>query len=140
MDKLYSKQILIIKAVFCFLLSPLYSIFSYLLNVENAFLYVVFSLMPIACIYTVPFWVSLSYIKKHRVYKIGKYIVYDLVSVTLPSFMGILFSEIFYIFSNGKGDFDGILTVMFSLIFIIISGVFWLLYYMFSYKNTKNRP
>ena len=139
MDKLYSKQILIIKAVFCFLLSPLYSIFSYLINVDNAFIYVVLSLMPFACIYTVPFWVSLTYIKNHRVLKIGKYALWDLFSVTIPSFLGVLFSEVIYILTYGKSAFDGIVTLMLTVIFIIIALVFWLLYYMFSYKN-KNRP
>ncbi len=139
MDKLYSKQILIIKAVFCFLLSPLYSIFSYFINIENAFLFVVLSLMPIACIYTIPFWISLNYIKKHRVCKIRKYAIMDFASVTIPSFMGVLTSEVIYILSNGKSALDGIVTVMLSLIFVFIAIIFWFMYYIFSYKN-KNRP
>ena len=139
MDKLYSKQILIIKAVFCFLLSPLYSIFSYLIEVENAFLYVVLSLMPIACVYTIPFWVTLTLIKKYRVSKISKYAIIDLLSVTVPSFMGVLTSEVIYIISNGTSQLDGIVTLMLSAVFVLIALVFWLLYYVFSYKQ-KNRP
>lgn len=133
MDKLYSKQILIIKAVFCFLLSPLYSIFSYLIEVENAFLYVVLSLMPIACVYTIPFWVTLTFIKKYRVSKISKYAIIDLLSVTVPSFMGVLTSEVIYIISNGTSQLDGIVTLMLSAVFVLIALVFWLLYYVFSY-------
>ena len=139
MDKLYSKQILIIKAVFCFLLSPLYSIFSYLIEVENAFLYVVLSLMPIACVYTIPFWITLTFIKKYRVSKISKYAIIDLLSVTVPSFMGVLTSEVIYIISNGTSQLDGIVTLMLSAVFVLIALVFWLLYYVFSYKQ-KNRP
>ena len=139
MDKLYSKQILIIKAVFCFLLSPLYSIFSYLIEVENAFLYVVLSLMPIACVYTIPFWVTLTFIKKYRVSKISKYAIIDLLSVTVPSFMGVLTSEVIYIILNGTSQLDGIVTLMLSAVFVLIALVFWLLYYVFSYKQ-KNRP
>lgn len=139
MDKLYSKQILIIKAVFCFLLSPLYSIFSYLIEVENAFLYVVLSLMPIACVYTIPFWVTLTFIKKYRVSKISKYAIIDLLSVTVPSFMGVLISEVINIISNGTSQLDGIVTLMLSAVFVLIALVFWLLYYVFSYKQ-KNRP
>ena len=140
MDRLYSKQILIIKAVFCFLLSPLYSIFSSLIYTDNVFLYIVLSFMPIACIFTVPFWITLNYIKKYRVFKISKYVILDFVSVIAPSFMGVLISEVFYIVSNGRSNFDGIVTVMFSFIFIIIAVVFWLLYYLFSHKYLKNRP
>ena len=139
MDKIYSKQILIIKAVFCFLLSPLYSIFSYLINVDNVYIYVILSLMPIACIYTIPFWISLSYIKKYRVCKVRRYAYMDFVSVTLPSFAGVLTSEIVYIVSNGKSVLDGIVTLMLSMIFILIAFAFWIMYYIFSYKN-KNRP
>ncbi len=138
MDKLYSKHSLIIKAVFCFLLSPLYSVFSYLINIENGFLYIVFSILPIACIFTVPFWLSLVYIKKHRVVMKRKYIVYDTVSVIIPSFFGVLASEIVQILSNGKTAADGIVTVMLSAIFVLIASAFWLAYYIFSYK--KNRP
>lgn len=95
--------------------------------------------MPIACIYTIPFWISLSYIKKYRVYKIGKYAVIDMFSITIPSFMGVLISEVIYILSNGKGPLDGIVTAMLSIIFILIALVFWFMYYIYSYKY-KNRP
>ena len=139
MDKLYSKRILIIKAVFCFLLSPLYSIFSYLINIENVYLYVVMSLMPVACVYTVPFWLSVSFIKKHRVVKIGRYIKLDIISVLIPSFFGILMSEIIYIFTYGKSVIDGIVTLMYSIIFVLIAVLFWFAYYIFSYK-ANNRP
>lgn len=139
MDKLYSKHSLIIKAVLCFLLSPLYSIFSYLIDIENGFLYIVFSILPVACLYTIPFWMSLSFIKKHRVEKIGQYVIKDFVSVLTPSFLGVLTSEIIQILINGKTASDGIVTVMLALIFVLVSATFWFFYYIFSYKK-KNRP
>ena len=131
MDRLYSKQILIIKAVFCFLLSPLYSIFSSLIYTDNVFLYTVLSFMPIACIFTVPFWITLNYIKKYRVFKISKYVILDFVSVIAPSFMGVLISEVFYIVSNGRSNFDGIVTVMFSFIFILLKAYPYCFFFSF---------
>ena len=81
----------------------------------------------------------MNYIKKHRVCKIRKYAIMDFVSVTIPSFMGVLTSEVIYILANGKSALDGIVTAMLSLIFVFIAVVFWFMYYIFSYKN-KNRP
>ncbi len=136
MERLYSKRALIIKAVFCILLSPLYVIISSLINIENVFIYVIISAIPTACLYTIPFWLSLHYIIEYRIAgKIGKYILLDLGVCFAPAVLGILFSEVIYTVANKSTDAAGIITVIFSAIFIITTLIFWLFYFVFSRKK-----
>ncbi len=135
MDKLYSKPILVIKAVFNVLLSPLYMILSSLLTLEDGFLYVLFSCVPIGCLFTIPFWFSLNHIRAYRVNRIGKYIRYDAVSCLFPATLGVVFSEIFTVISNGQTAVDGMASIVFGSVFVIVACVFWLLYCLFSHKN-----
>ena len=132
MDKLYSKTALIYKAAFCVMLAPLYALFSMTIRIDDAFLYVIVSVLPIGCLYTLPFWPSLISIKKYRVSKIGKYILFDFLVCFLPALLGILFSEIITTLINGATLADGFATVIFFVIFSIVSLVFWLLYLVFS--------
>lgn len=138
MDKLYSKQILILKAVCCLLLAPLYALISRLLTIEDGFVYILASIVPVICIYCIPFWISLTYINKYRVSTVWKYISWDAVICLAPSIFGTLFYEIIFTVVNGRSISDGFVTLIFSTIYIIISFVFWILYFIFSYKK-KNR-
>jgi hypothetical protein len=135
MDKLYSKISLVIKAVFCFILAPLYALLSSLITVEDNFLFILLAIIPVASLYTVPFWFSLERFKRFRVKLIGKYILFDTITCLLPAVFGILVSEVLHALINGRTVADGIVTVIFATIFVLISVIFWLLYYIFSYKN-----
>lgn len=138
MDKLYSKQILILKAVCCLLLAPLYALLSRLLTIEDGFVYILVSIVPVMCVYCLPFWLSLSYIKKYRVSTIGIYVLWDAVVCLIPAFLGTLFYEIVFSIVNGRNVSDGFVTLIFTAIFCIISFIFWVLYFIFSYKK-QNR-
>ena len=135
MDKLYSKQILILKAVCCFLLAPLSALLSFLISVEDSFVYILLSVVPIGCLYTVPFWLTLTYMKKYRVSEIGKYIIYDSIVSLIPAIFGALTFEIIFTVVNGKTAANGFVTLIFGLIFLIVSLIFWLMYWIFSYKK-----
>ncbi len=139
MDKLYSKSALIIKIVFCALLSQLYLLISSLLSVEDNFLFILLVTVPIFCLYTVPFWVSLIYIKRFRVNKILKYITLDALCCLLPAFLSVVISEVIYTVAYNSTIGAGVITIIFTTVYVIISLIFWLFYYIFSYK-TKNRP
>lgn len=135
MDKLYSKQALMVKAVFCVMLAPLYTLIAQLVSVEDGFLYIFLSTVPVGCLFTIPFWFSLLYLKKYRVNRIGKYILLDFFICVLPAIFGILISEIFVSIIEGKTMADGIATAIFSTIFMLISLLFWLIYFIFSRKK-----
>ncbi len=114
------------------MLAPLYILLSYAINTEDGFLDIILSVIPIGCLYTVPFWISLGYIKKYRVEKPGKYIALDALVCLLPAIFGILFSEIIVTLVNGSTAADGFATVIFSALYLIVSLLFWLLYFVFS--------
>jgi len=139
MDKLYSIKVLVLKAVFCFLLAPLYALISLLFTVEDGFMYILLSIIPTGCLFTIPFWFSLVKIKKYRVSKIGKYIVYDSITCLIPAIFSFLFLEVVSTITNGKSSADGFVTLVFSVIFLIVVFIFWFMYWLFSYKE-NNRP
>lgn len=132
MDKLYSKQSLIYKAVFSMMLAPLYALISFVLNVEDGFLHILISIVPIGCLYTIPFWFSLVFVKKHRVQGIGKYILLDVFITLIPAIFGILLLEIITAVVNGSTIADGFATVIFTFMFLAVSAVFWIFYFVFS--------
>ena len=131
-EKVYSKSAIIIKVIFSLMLAPMYVLFSSFMNIEDGFLHIILSVVPIACLYTLPYWVSLVYIKKYPSPSIGKYILFDSVSCLIPAFFGILITEIIITVINGKTLADGITTLIFTVIFAVISLIFWLLYFIFS--------
>lgn len=135
MDKLYSKRANFIKILFCLLLAPVYYLISSVISIDDVFIYTFFSAIPVCCLYTIPFWLSVTHLKKYRVKKIGKYILYDFAFCFSPAIFGILFAEVISAIINGKTDADGIITAIFLIVFAIISVIFWLLYLLFSYKK-----
>lgn len=134
MDKLYSRSSLVIKAVYCILLSPLLTLLSQVISYESVFVYVIATILPIACLYTVPFWLSLAHIKKYRVSGIRKFVLYDSAFCIAPGILGILFTEIINSIVSGKSYSDGFLTIIVSIIFILIAVIFWIMYFSFSRK------
>ena len=132
MHNLYSKKILIFKAVFCVMLAPLYLLISSLITVEDPFLYIIVSILPIGCLYTIPFWFSLVSFKRIRIEGLKKYILLDLLSCLIPAFFGMLFADIVYTLANGISASDGILTLLFTFEFILITSIFWLGYWIFN--------
>ena len=90
MNKLYGKPFLLIKAICCLLLTPLFLLISSLVNTEDPFVYLLISTVPVMALYTVPYWVTLHCIRKYPVNKIGKYIALDALCVYLPTVAGIL--------------------------------------------------
>ena len=73
MDKLYSKTALLAKAVGCFVLTPLFFAMISAIDSGVILLYFIILAVPIGCVYTIPFWLTLSFIRKYRVDEIKKY-------------------------------------------------------------------
>ncbi len=132
MDRLYSKSALIIKAAFCVILAPLYMLLSNLLYIEDGFLFILVTVIPIGCLFTLPFWLTAFHLLKYRVKKIGRFILLDAAVCLAPALISTVFCELVYVLINGKTAADGILTIIFASIFFIISLIFWLLYFISS--------
>ncbi len=131
MNKLYSKNALIIKAASCFMLSPLYLLIESL----SIFYMLAHLVILVGCLYTIPFWLSASYLKKFRVKSIKKYILFDFLACYVPAFLGTLCTEVVYTIVTADTSFAGIYTVIFSIIFLFISLLFWFLYVILSRKK-----
>ncbi len=128
MDRIYSKKALALKAVYCFLLPPVYLLLSSLITAEEPVLYVFLTFFPVGCAYTVPFWVTLSHIKKFPVKSIKAPVLYDLAFCLAPASLGAVLSEVVSVAVNGSDMADGFAAVALATIFALISGTFFLLY------------
>jgi len=128
MDKLYSKKALFIKSIGCLLLGPIYYVLALITGNDDIFLDIVVSILPVGCLYTIPFWFTLSYIKKYRSTGVKRAILFDFLCCFIPAFGGMLICEYVSILINGKGVADGFITLVFGTIFISISLLFWLFY------------
>ncbi len=135
MDRLYSKNALIIKAATCVMLSPLCILVSSLIDIQNPFVYIMVTLVPIGCLYTIPFWMSVSYLSKYRIKSIKKYILLDILSCFVSATLGVLCTEIVYTVIYADTSVAGMLTLIFAVIFLIISAIFWLMYLILSHKK-----
>ncbi|MBQ3002445.1 MAG: hypothetical protein IJD82_01810 [Clostridia bacterium] len=133
MDKYYSKKALILKAVYCFCL-PL---FHQLVTAHNVSLLWGFgSFVLIGCMYTVPMWISLIYMHRYPTYRIGRYVLFDLLFCFTPAVLGSIVYEIASQFAYASA-LNGFYTLLLFFIFLSVSGVFWLLYML---VGRHNRP
>ena len=117
-----------IKAVCCAMLGPVYVALNAIIEIAHMFLNVAVPVLIIACLYTVPFWLTLAQIKKYRVTGIKKPIKFDALFCAIPAIAGVIFTEIATVLFSGRGAADGFITVVFAVVFLIISAAFWALY------------
>lgn len=135
MDKLYSKIALTTKTISCLLLVPLFFALASAMNDDLLLVKFVISAVVVGCVYTIPFWMSLSVIKKYRVNKIKKYIVNDFLFCYVPAVLGSLITEVVDSIIRSSIEMAGFITLVFMIILLVISAVFWLLYFLYSYKE-----
>lgn len=128
MDKLYSKPALAVKAVYCALLAPLYLIISSLISVTDNFLYILLTVVPVGCLYTVPFWMSAVYLHKYRVQSIKKYVLWDALTCFLPAVSASLLVDIIYSVTVDMSSASCIVTLIFSSVYFVVTILFWLIY------------
>lgn len=127
MDKLYSKKALLLKATYCFCLPLLHQVLT-----AGAFgasvTWLFWSFVLIGSLYTVPFWLSLQYLKRYRVSGVVRYILFDLGCCFAPAFASALLYEcVVHMFVEASSQ-NGLYTLLIFFILLSVSGVFWLLY------------
>lgn len=132
MDKLYSKIALFIKAAFCLLVAPLCLILADYSAVGDGFSFVVLTVLTVGCFYTIPFWTSVFYLKKFRVKGIRKFVLWDALVCLIPAVIGILSYDFAYTLINGTTVASGIVSLIFIVVFLLITLVFWLFYFVLS--------
>lgn len=135
MDKLYSKIALIAKTISCFLLVPVFFVMVSTVNSGLLLMNFIISAVAVGCLYTIPFWMSFGVIKKYRVNKIKKYIVNDFLFCYVPAIFGSLVAEVVDSVIRNSTEMAGLITLIFIIILLSISAVFWLMYFLCSYKK-----
>ncbi len=139
MDKLYSKRALLIKGVYCFFL-PLLHILATSGALAQSLGWLFVSSVLLGCLYTVPFWLSLSRLRKScdtRGTRVGGYIAKDAGCCLLPAVLSALLYEIGMFLFAEQTSLTGLYTLLLFFIFLLISGVFWLWYKI---VGKHNRP
>ena len=134
MDRLYSPKSLFSKAAFCFFLPWVHQLITSG-SLSSSVLWLFASTVLIGCLYTIPFWISLVAVHRQRVVKIGRYVLMDLLCCFAPAVVASLAFEIYTLFTSAS-DLAGLYTLLISAIFLLISGIFWLLY-LVTGKHTR---
>ena len=131
MDKYYTKKALALKAVFSLLLGPVYVLIS-LIVPDAGFVSVVAALIPIGCIYTVPFWLTLIYIHKYRANNVRRAFLLDCAFCFLPALLGVVSCEAVSVLVNGPSPVDGFISIVFCAVFALVTSAFGLAYFLTS--------
>lgn len=137
MDAYYTAKANIIKALECFMLPIVFQLLSGLFDFENIYVSLLASLVPIGCLYTVPFRFSLRAVRTTRVERIGKYIALDALYCLVPVVMSLILTETVTVAYLDDAAGAGIYTITVSIVCVIISAVFWLMYYIYSRQKRK---
>ena len=132
MNKLYSKIALIIKAAFCFLIAPLCLILTDFSSVVDGFSFVILTVLTVGCFYTLPFWLTARYLKKYRSNSLRPFLLWDVVVCLIPAIIGILSYDFAYTLINGSNIASGMVSLIFISVFVLITLVFWLFYFVLS--------
>jgi hypothetical protein len=72
------------------------------------------------------------FIKKYKVGNIKQYVLLDLLSCYLPAVLGSLVTEVVDSVIRHSTDMAGLITIMFAIILMVISLLFWFAYLLFS--------
>lgn len=138
MDRLYSRQSLIVKCVYCAFLPILTALVAAVTEIEDSFLYIVFSLLPLGCLYTVPFWLSLRILKKYRVSGLKRFLLLDALTCFVPVLLSSVLAETVTFLVTKEMQGLGITTLCVTVICLLVTLVFWCLYFAF-YKSGKTK-
>lgn len=110
------------------MLGPVYAALNAIIEITHVFLNVAVPVLIIACLYTIPFWLTLAHIKKYRTNGIKKPIKLDAIFCTAPAVAGMIITETATVLFSGRGAADGFITAVFAGVFLIISAAFWAFY------------
>ena len=132
MEKLYSKQALLLKGVFCFLLPLAHQLFA-----PDQLLWIFVSFVAVGCLYTIPFRLTLSKLSREGEKEVGKYVLLDLASCYAPAVTAALLYEAYVEMFVESAFQNGLYTLLLAIILLLISGIFWLLYKL---AGRHNRP
>lgn len=132
MEKLYSKQALLLKGTFCFLLPLAQQLFA-----AEDLVWLFVSFVILGCLYTIPFRLTLFGLSKSGEKSVGKYVLLDLASCYAPAVTAALLYEAYVEMFVQSAFQNGLYTLLLAIILLLISGIFWLLY---RFAGRHSRP
>ncbi|MBR5279015.1 MAG: hypothetical protein IKU23_07100 [Clostridia bacterium] len=128
MNVIYSKKALIIKAIYAVIVTTIYLVVSFAIEIGNPFFYLVLCALPIACLYAVPFLINAAVLRKDNKKSIRKFILLDVITLLVPAVLGILLWDFIVSYTNNATNSAGFITAIFMIIFVVITLIFWCIY------------
>lgn len=139
LKRLYGRRALLLKGAYCFFL-PLLHVLLTSGSLSDSLPWLFASTVLLGCLYTIPFWCTVSAIRKAgKRLRLLRFIALDAGICLLPAFASALVYEtVLHLTENGS-PLDGLYTLLLFFILLPISGLFWLLYVAANRKN-HTRP
>ncbi len=129
-NKLYCGRALIIKSVSAFLLPIAVQVCAALIHGDDAFVLILALMIVSSLLYSVPFILTISCIRREGIRKIGGLAFKDLMSLMFPSIMSAIIIEVVDLIVNGTNPFAGIFVVLFGILYSLLSLSFWIAYFL----------
>lgn len=126
MERFYSNRALFAKASFCFVLPFIYEVVKSGIP-SDSLIGLFYSNVLIGCLYTIPFWISVLQLHRFGADKLLRYILFDLAFCYAPAVISAIVLETISGLIN-PSFLTGVFTLLLSIILLLISGVFWILY------------
>ena len=137
LGRLYGKRALLCKAAYCFFLPLLHVLFTSG-SLAESLLWLFVSTVLLGCLYTLPFWCTLSALRgEEGPPRLLRCVGLDAGSCLLPAFASSLVYETVVHLSGNGSALDGLYTLLLFFSLLMISGLFWFLYLLAVRKNHK---
>ncbi len=139
LDRLYSRRALLLKACGELLLPVLVLLITSRSSDENPLAWLYLSATGVGSLYTIPFWCTLVCLRTcERRVRIRRLVALDALSCLLPPFASVLaYETVQAVRSAGASPLNGLYTLLLSGILLLISCLFWALYFLASRSGKK---
>lgn len=133
-DKLYSKKVLLGKAVYAVLLPVLTEFIAMLFDVQNALIYIFIAVFFLGLAYAVPFMLTLKALQREKTDTVRMFVWSDFAYLLFPIIISTVISDSVFTVFNGDTKGLGFFSIVVIGVTVIITLVFWCLYLLFNRK------
>ena len=135
LDNFYSRKWNIAKLILSAAVPPLTQLPSLFIGEDNTLLALLIIMLISALLYVVPFVSTLALIKLCRADTCKRYIALDALFLLCPVLISSIVTDVADSIINGVTVMSGSFTVIFGILYVLISLCFWGLYALATHVN-----
>ncbi|HAN21609.1 MAG: hypothetical protein A2Y15_05900 [Clostridiales bacterium GWF2_36_10] len=139
-NKLYSKKILYKKTIYIILLPLIIELFAMLSDPQNAIIFLFVTMFFLGLFYALPFMLTLKVLCSDVLNtksgeNLKKLILYDLLYLLCPIIISTVLCDSIFLILDSESIGQGIFSILTISIVLLITLIFWLLYFLFKKRH-----